>query len=159
METHSSLVACIKQFVKKRAIAILENGFEACKQTLIQFETLQSNFHSKADFAELTVTKLAIMFSKARFVFSKFGRVVSMYEVLFQKLKSVTNEYCFNSTLFTNDPRMKFTTKVPLEHFSAVDKSALLTTNYFVVQRRIWRNQYDEDRAKIVPVIICRVCA
>lgn len=94
---------------------------------------MQAEFHSKADYAELTVTKLAIMFSKARFVFSKFGRVVSMFEVLFQKLKSSTNKYCYNSTLFTNDPRIKFTTKIPLEHFTAVEKQDLLTANYFVV--------------------------
>lgn len=81
-----------------------------------------------------------------------------MFEVLFQKLKSLPTEYCYNSTLLSESALPKFTTEVPLVHFGLKEKQDLLTSNYFVVQRRIWRNQFDEERAKVVPVIICRVC-
>jgi hypothetical protein len=36
---------CMQGFVKYSAEAILLNGFEACKRKLIEFETLQSEFH------------------------------------------------------------------------------------------------------------------
>ena len=114
-------------------MTVLENGFEACKRSLIEFESLQANFQQNAVLDEICVTRLAIIFSKARFVFSKFGRLVSMFEVLFQKLKSVSNEYCYNSTLLSVDSRLKFTTKVPLEYFTPAEQASILTTNYFVV--------------------------
>lgn len=75
-----------------------------------------------------------------------------IYEVLYQKYKNLPS--------FANkDDSEQISVQEPLSQFSQKELNELLNLQYFQLQRRIWRNQYDEERAKLVPVIICRVCA
>lgn len=69
---------------------MLEDGFEACKLILMDFEQLKQEFALKADSMEKEeVRSMTYALSQTRFILSKFGRVVTIYEVLYQKYKSV----------------------------------------------------------------------
>ena len=78
----------LTSFIKETGWTLLENNVEICKDYLYGFENIKSDFFNRQ--AQLTkdkISTLAGLIAKVRFIFSRFGRIVSIYEPINQRYK------------------------------------------------------------------------
>lgn len=120
-----------------------------------------------------------------RFILSRFGRIISMYEWLVVQhtadlkssgrqsaltpSQSPANSLGFASKQQTKDyllslrekPVLNVKKSQPEEILQSVSRTAkieVLVQNYFLNDTRNWRKEFDEEQVQMVPTVTCRIC-
>jgi hypothetical protein len=69
-------------------------GFKACKTILISFENIKTDYNNRAvGLQRSDLTVLNSLISQIRFILSRFGRTITIYEVIAAKYKLTRDEF------------------------------------------------------------------